>query len=425
MRHRFIAFFPLVLAAALFSRSFPASPKRATGSMRPPKLPAEAVAKVSGKDAAAIRKALEALPSSGGVLRFGPGVYRCDGIELTRSIALRGAGRKTTILRRSSDRPFFTFRGKRSAVSLSDLAFDGRHRPASGLAFYGVDSVRIERVTVENCGTPGFSLGHHGSIDGVYANDVRRAVVNGCSFLNNERDGFLGIPVRYLVVTDSIADGNGRIGFANDVDVSEKNGPLSTLYRNNRIERCGSGGLHTESRPRLPVCEMTADGNVVRLCGDDDWGYSWGIVAGSNTRGILRNNTVDRFGLKGRASDYRDGISVYENGGPVSVTNNRVIQAGRAGILVNNARFPVRLVDNRLTDNRIAGIYLYNSPASVVTGNLVEGAHAEEIVCDASNGTTISGNVIRTQAPIPARSTGVKVRLSRDLVMERNRLEAR
>jgi nitrous oxidase accessory protein NosD len=212
-------------------------------------------------------------------------------------------------------------------------------------------------------------------VDGVYAKDVDRAEVEQCELLYNGRDGFIGIPVRHLRFSQNLAKGNGRMGCTSDVDPEHKSGgPLSATYLSNEVIDCGTGGLHVESEEGLPVAEALFERNRILDCGNRDWGYSWGLVIGNHSKGVIRGNVIEGTGLHSRLDAYRNGIHLDLPGGACLVEGNTVKRSGRMGISVSRSPFPVRLIGNVVRDSGNHGIAAYQIEGLQVRDCTVSGA---------------------------------------------------
>ncbi len=330
---------------------------------------------------AEIQRRVDALPP-GGTLVLEAGSLRFQGIRVTRSLTVRGAGIDRTHVARAGARPFFEVAGAGVEAAFEGLDLDGGGLPAAGLEAVGIRALRLRDVRVAACGVPPTGSlpddSHGQPVDGVYAKDVDEARVERCVFLANARDGFIGIPVRRLVFAGNQSRGNGRMGCTSDVDPEHRaGGPLEAVYLDNQVEDCGTGGLHVESEPGLPPVEARFERNRVVGCGNRDWGYCWGLTLGLNARGLLRDNTIVGTGLRSSLAAYRNGIHIARPSGPVRIEGNRVLDSGRCGISVDESPAPVLLRDNVVQGAGDSGISAYRIRALRVEGCRVEGARRE------------------------------------------------
>ena len=350
-------------------------------------------------DRVALQECIDALPA-GGTLTLGARAYHFQDLRITRSLTIQGAGRGRTLCDRGGALPFFRLTGKAAEVTIKDLALDGQGLAAAGIEAMGIKTLRLEGLRVARCGQPptgALPSDRFGKpVDGVYARDVLQAEVRGCALVGNGRDGFIGIPVRRLFFTNNECTGNGRMGCTSDVDPGGKlGGPLQVVYQDNEVANCGTGGLHVESEKGLPAVDALFERNRVINCGDRDWGYSWGLVMGYNSKGVLRGNTVTGLGLRSTLKAYRNGILVSRPGGPVLIEGNTVEDTGRAGISVNESTFPVKLKGNLVRGGRTTGIAVYMVPDLLVENCTVEGCQEAGFWGRLCAGALIQGNHFR------------------------------
>jgi parallel beta-helix repeat protein len=344
----------------------------------------------------ALQRQVDALPE-GGVLTLEGRAYRFQGLRITRSLTVQGKGPGRTVVVRRQPKPFFQITGKTAVVTVQQLALEGGGLAAAGLEVSALGTLRLSDLRVSACGVPpAGSLANDSQgkpVDGVYARDVDRAEVFRCVFERNARDGFIGIPVRHLYFTQNQCRGNGRMGCTSDLDAENRvGGPLSAEYRDNEVSDCGTGGLHVESDPRLPVVECLFEGNRVSACGNRDWGYSWGLVLGCNAKGVLRGNTVTGTGLQSALKAYRNGIHVSRPGGPVLLEQNTVRDSGRSGIGVSDSDHEVVLRNNTVTGSLSEGLSFYRVPKLRMEGCTVEGSRTWGVWCRLCGGAVFLGN---------------------------------
>jgi hypothetical protein len=370
----------------------------------------------------ALQALIDATPT-GGTLRLEARTYHGQDLRISRSMTIRGQGPDKTRWRRDQARPFFRIAGRTSNVAIQEMELDGGGLNAAGIEALGVGHLRLKGLRVGQCGTPnpaslpGDRFGK--PVDGVYAKDVDRADVEACTFLANGRDGFIGIPVRHLRFIGNLAKGNGRMGCTSDVDPEGKvGGPLSVTYLSNEVIDCGTGGLHVETGDGLPVAEALFEGNRIKDCGDRDWGYSWGLVIGNRARGIIRNNVIERTGLRSKLEAYRNGIHLDLLGGPVLVEGNTIKDSGRVGIAVTRSPYPVRLLGNTVQGSGAHGIAAYQVEGLLVRDGAVSGANQSGLWFRLCSSVEVSGNRFmdnskagpnRFAAVHAERSSGLKI----------------
>lgn len=380
-----------------------------------------------GDDTAALQLAIDALPR-GGTLVLEARTYHFQGLRLPRSASVIGRGAGRTLCVRTAAAPFFRISGRDAEVAIRQLDLDGGGLCAAGIEADGVRTLRLDGVRVAHCGTPppGSLPGdaHGKPVDGVYARDVDRAEVSHCLFQANARDGFIGIPVRRLFFAHNTSRDNGRMGCTSDLDPEGRlGGPLQVVYQDNEVVACGTGGLHVESAPGLPVVDARFEGNRVTGCGDRDWGYSWGLVLGRNGQGALRGNTVTATGLKSSLRDYRNGILVARPGGPVVIADNTIQGSGRSGIAVSESAFPVILSRDTVRGALASGIAAYRLSALKVEGCTVEGSGQWGFWCRLCPSARVLGNrFLGNGLELPGSYAAMRAEASADLSLKDNDL---
>lgn len=363
----------------------------------------------------------------GGELALEPRVYWCAGLRVHRSLRIIGvAGR--TVLHRQVPQPFFLLQGKGATVSLEGLALEGGGLDASGVKAVGLGQLRLKAMRVRGCGRvpsgplPSDRMG--ATIDGIYAKDVDRAVVQGCVLSENARDGFIGIPVRDLAFQQNLCEGNGRMGATSDVDPEKKvDGPMKVLYLDNQVRDCGTGGLHVESRPGLPPVEARFEGNLVMDCGSRDRGYSWGIVLGDHARGLLKGNRVIRTAMGSKIHGYGSGILVGRLGGPARLESNWVEESRGSGVTLNACTFPVVLEGNVIRNAGQHGLSAYQVPGLKLRRNRVEDAGGSGIWLRLCRDAVLIGNRISRKTPARERkAAAIQAELCQGLKLKNNDL---
>lgn len=364
-------------------------------------------------DSARFIRTYNALPSSGGRILFPAGTFTIQNVAITptKPIMLKGAGINATKITRTSANIFLNFNsgsvGASAGIFLDfeDMTFDGAGYHATGLAFLYIEQLRIKNVKIQNCGVAGYAAGNRGSIDGVYAYYVNRAFVDDCIFDGNERDGFHGLPIQHLKIRNTFFTNNGRLGAANEPDVSNPRlttsmYPLTTSYIDNHCENNGAGGLHGESDHTIsgwvPLL-LKFIGNIVKNCGNDNWTIGWGLVFGDYTFGQAISNTIQGQATTvsaSGASNYRNAIDVGTTGGTVFLDDNEINNCGQIGISVNTsgAGNPIIVKGNHVKAAGAQGIYLYNSQYCTIEGNIVEQCQKDGLMLNNSSEATVDAN---------------------------------
>lgn len=366
-------------------------------------------------DTSAFLSAIDALPLSGGALLIPGGVFIVNGVTISKSVVVKGVAQATTI-KRTTATPIFSFNGAGNLGKLIDLAIDGASLVATGVSVRDLETFIMDNVTIKNCGIPGYSAGHNNSVDGLRLDYVQNVFVTKCTFDSCERDGILGIPAKRLNVSNCKFTNIGRLAVANQHDMAVTDGPLEAKYLNNYAENCGSGGFHVETSTSLAVCKGIMIGNTVKNCGNDDWGYGWGITVANFGEGIIQANIIEDYAISGAAANYGNGIVTGANGGRVIIAGNIVKRCRANGIHVMNCSYPVIVTGNASLYNLNNGIYCYGSPNIVISSNEVSKNQKEGIYNDNSNAPLIVGNNIidNSQAGLNVAS-GLRTRISQNV----------
>jgi len=380
-----------------------------------------------GDDTLALQAQIDSL-SPGGTLLLEARTYHFQGLRIPRSVIVMGRGERRTVCVRTAASPFFNVTGHSSEVSILQMTLDGGSLAASGINAYGVKTLRLQDLRVTNCGLPPSGslasdrLGR--PIDGIWAGNVDRAVVDHCLLESNARDGFLGVPVRHLFFTRNVCRGNGRMGCTSDLDPEGRTGgPLEVVYRDNEVSNCGTGGLHVESAKKWPLVDATFERNRVSGVGNRDWGYSWGLVMGENCQGTFRGNTVTRTGTKSSLKDYRDGILVTRPGGPVLIEANTVRDSGRVGISVSESSSQVILRNNQVLNSGAAGLETYMLANLLIEGCTVEDGAMMGFWCRLCPSALIQGNRFQGNSrESPGKYPGAHVEASPNIRFKGNDL---
>jgi parallel beta-helix repeat protein len=305
-------------------------------------------------------------------------------------------GNSTTLKLLAALRPsMWTFNGNAErtlSLVIQDLALDGGHLASAGISIEAYQAVTIDRVFVQNFGTPGYDLGHKKDFDGLYIRNVENARVTDSQFTGNERYGVELQAVHSSTVQNSVMSFNGGMG-----GVSEQNfegpldGPLVAQWLDNTLEHNGSGGIDVETDEKLPPAQGILERNQVIDCGNNKWDSGWGLVLGLNAFGVITGNRVENFAASASSEGYTNAIVYGQNGGPITIANNTIIGTKSRAILGNSGAFPVTITGNTLTGNG-TGIYIYKSPRVRILNNTVTDSSGYGIDVFWSHGSTISGN---------------------------------
>ena len=349
--------------------------------------------------------------------------YVCNKVNITKRLTIIGAG-EDVVITRSSAVNIFYITGTNVNVTFQNITIDGATYKKGGIQCVNVNKLTLDHVTVKRCGIPGYAAGNNGSVDGVYCNNVQVVVANECTFSNNERDGLMGVPIKKLFVTNCILTGNGRYGVVSDKNDLNNNGPELAVYTGNYLDGNGAGGLHVESYSTLGLVRFVMMGNTVIDCGNDDWNYGVGLVAGLQCYGIMANNIIQGFGLLETSADYGSAIIIGSVGGPIKIVDNIITNSRRHGIRVNKPGHPVLVSGNTLSGNGASGADSYDAGNMVIIeANDICNNKQHGIYNNLSSFVIIKGNRIRDNSQEAANTySAISTRLSGHLIITDNEL---
>jgi parallel beta-helix repeat protein len=289
--------------------------------------------------------------------------------------------------------------GSGKTLSINNIGLQGNHGKLAGLVINHYSTVNIRSLYIINFGTAGYAQNHRSPFDGLYLINSGNVVINYTSSLGNERYGIELQADHYSTVSNSTMTGNGALG-----GVSEENyagpldGPKVAQWLNNILANNGGGGIDVETAASLPPVEGILKGNVVTDCGNNNWGYGWGLTLGLNAFGVIQNNEVDNFAAHATSTAYTNAIVYGANGGTIQIANNTVKGAHTYGILGNEGKYPVTISGNTVHANG-TGVFIYDSPGVQLLNNIVSNSIGAGVAVYWSDGGTISGNQYSANNP--------------------------
>lgn len=361
----------------------------------------------TSNDTAALNAALQAGCSQSEPVYLPGGVYLVDPLTVLSSCGttIYGAGSAKSILRFRSNlragiyESLLSFRGgSGKTLTIHDLALEGRHAELAGISIDGYSTVTLTNVSSLNFGTPGYAQGHRASYDGLYLINTQRATVNSSTFAGNERAGVELQAVQNSTVSTSVMSGNGGMGgVAEQNFAGPLNGPGVAQWLNNTLANNGSGGIDVETDANLLPAQGIMKGNYVINCGNNNWGSGWGLVLGLHAFGTIDGNEVDNYAAQAPTSNYTNAIVYGRNGGPIQILNNIVKGTKSNGISGDSGLFPVTISKNTLTSNGV-GIFIYSSPGVQISGNTATNNRTAGISVYWSDDSVVSGNLLSANA---------------------------
>lgn len=359
-------------------------------------------------DTAALNQAFQAGCSSSKSVYLPTGVYLVDPLDVLNGCGATfyGDGSNQSILRfRAGLTPgivqsLWSFGGgSGKTLTILNLALEGTNAGLAGLSINGYSTVALTDVNIRNFGTPGYAQNHQSPYDGLYLINSANVTIDKSSFTGNERYGVELQAVHNSTVSNSTMSANGSMG-----GVSEQNfdgpldGPLVAKWLNNTLANNGGGGIDVETDPSLSPAQGVFQGNQVTNCGNNNWGSGWGLVIGMHAFGLIQNNEVDNFAALAPPSDYSSAIVYGSNGGPIQILNNKVSGTASYGILGNTGLYPVAIKGNTVNANG-TGIFIYDSPDVQIANNIVTNNVGAGVSVYWSDGSSISGNQYSANNP--------------------------
>ncbi|MBD2864031.1 right-handed parallel beta-helix repeat-containing protein [Paenibacillus oceani] len=326
-------------------------------------------------DAAAIQKAIDHIPASGGVLYFPPGIYRVGtSLSLSSNLTLQGSGMSVTVIREHSSltaRIFYILGSsgsRKSNISFFDLTIRNGTAITSGNPTISRDGVRAEYVdglTFVRC--------MFTEIQGLYALVVKyctNVLVEDCTFYRWSYGAMMVmVECENIIVTGSTFDtatttsaGNAytfatggertnegsflvkNVWVTNNKFLNnpaweglDTHGGENIWFLDNYIENCKTGILAAigGSYVANPVLRnVVIEGNVV-VQGTGGNGYYGIVVQGKDTspaEGIIINgNRITGFGGTVESGDTIGAISLHSVRN-FSITNNTADEYAQNGI---------------------------------------------------------------------------------------------
>jgi parallel beta-helix repeat protein len=361
-------------------------------------------------DTAALNEAVRVACSSGQELYLPAGTYRTQPLNTANGcdMTVYGDGPSDSVITladpvspgsaggQSQPIPgILVFSGYGHNVYIHDIGLDGRHVRATGIILDLMNAVTISNVTVRNFGTPGYAEGHGRSLDGIYLSSISAVEISHCISTGNERDGIETQAVHVLTIDGCILSGNGRMGAVAEERVDDgADGPLLVRFTDNIVTDNGSGGLDIETAAGLDPVNGYIHGNYVANCGNDAWGYGWGIVLGRNAFGEISGNMVKGFSTTGGAVGFRSALVAGENAGTVNITGNIVAGAGERGVNVNGSGNVVNVTGNEISAAAQDGVNIYNVVSASIVNNVIHDNAGYGVYLSLSPDSRITNNVL-------------------------------
>ena len=158
-----------------------------------------------------IQAALDALPSTGGEIRFSEGTFHIEqscGRNIS-NIKLRGAGRSTIFTTSTTNLVFFSFVGSEGneleGIDISDLQIDGADIADAGVVLEYVNHSVIHDVQSDNCYGEG-GTGNWGA--GIVVNHCRHNILQNNKCRGNYWEGICLLHSTNNIIKDNIANEN-------------------------------------------------------------------------------------------------------------------------------------------------------------------------------------------------------------------------
>ncbi|MGG0788112.1 glycosyl hydrolase family 28-related protein [Peribacillus simplex] len=322
---------------------------------------------------------------------FPKGVYIINNLTINDSIHFIGVG-GDVIFKRTLNNIILSTTITVKNIELENITFDGDSIKKTGVSV-SFHKLFIKKCTFKNCGIPGYKAGNMSNVDGMRISGIE-ADISNCLFNRNERDGLFGSAVETLRVSNCKFNDNGRFASANDGGNATKYFPKNTIYMNNYVNNCGSGGLHVEGLNKSTFySKVVFVGNIIDNCGGDSWGFGWGIVAGINTEGTASGNIITNFNLNNNPS--LSAFPISTKIGEWSINGNSFRKC--KGIVINSNQsgvdYPLVITGNSFKDCGTA-LNIYQHHNVVFTANRTEKMELHGLNVDFCDNTIINGNII-------------------------------
>lgn len=198
----------------------------------------------------------------------------------------------------------------------------------------GGHNTELINSIIEDQGRLGFAL-QYGDGGQAIGNTILRCNADNRYSAGFEAGGSKCWKTSNLLIQDNVSRGHGGPGLWTDKD------NVNTIYRGNLVEDCpgaAAGIFHEIS------FDAIIEDNVVRNCGEANWGYGAGILASTSDGVVVRQNRVENCGngifvlSQTRGSSSRIGRPYY--GRNFEAYNNVVVNSGHSGAVRADQGFP-------------------------------------------------------------------------------------
>jgi len=330
------------------------------------------------------------------------GVYLVDKLDVNKSIIITGS--QNTVLKMkdsNSNTSILRIVGTNSEnVEISNLTLDGNKKDVFGCFAQYLNSITVKNSVIKNCGNVGYSQGHTKSIDGIMLSKCKNGYISNCIFDTIERDGLLGYPCENLTVKDCTFENCGRFPSANThsdggIGGIEIVGPKQTKYVHNTANNCGCGGFDVETAPALDPVYALFDGNSIIDCGNDDWGYSWGITMGGQSYGEVINNRIENLGMN---SNIGNAIVVGTTKGDVVIKANIINGCKLNGVYIETTGNDVIICDNQISKAGQNGVFISNNTHCSILNNIIKKCGMHGIRLLLASACRVIGNSIKNNS---------------------------
>jgi parallel beta-helix repeat protein len=316
-------------------------------------------------DLAAIKTAVLAAASKGGVVFFPAGVYRVsNSIEVkSPNVTIQGAGRSATVISTTANKPIILGQNAPGLV-VRDLQLRGDGDPAKGaqmgLLWTDVADGLVHNVWVKDIGYDGICL-----LWGCTRCVVSNNLVTGCKDDGINIGGHPSVLSEHNVVSGNVVRGSGNVG----IHIS-LNSQFSSVT-GNVVADCGTNGIDTfQSGDQIGMGGNSITGNVCQGNG------KYGIYLFNSDDNVMSGNKIADSGEK----------SIYVNRSYRSVISNNQCtgsaETASGGVYADTGSQDMIVSGNMFSG--AGGVYLL-SPRTNFTGNRILGATAPAVVVAAQD----------------------------------------
>lgn len=296
-------------------------------------------------DEVEIQQAIDALPSTGGLIWLLEGTYNISNtITISKNNTMITGGGHTTVINIMSNVP--------------DPAYP----------FYATN---VNDITIQNLKIDGNKDATSVNVYGIYFNGVSRGKIMNCYIMDMGNHGMWIYNSPDMLISGNIVETCDGYGIYLRTDSDR------CFVTENRVYNTGEYGIILDSCDHCAISDNYDEGSG--QSGSNGYGI---YLANADNNSVTANKLIN---------DGSYGI-LLNGGNYCSVTSNYVYSSGSHGIYLTNTSTNNTVGDNTVEDATNYGIYiLTNSTDNAIVGNTVR-SNLSGIVLNESNNNTITGN---------------------------------